>query len=93
LRYGARVWDVLISAEAEQWLISLTDEEFDAIDGAMDLLATYGPALGRPAVDTIKGSRHPNMKELRLLRRSSPRPVRVRSAATGDRVARRGQGR
>jgi len=31
----------------------------------MDLLATYGPALGRPAVDTIKGSRHPNMKELR----------------------------
>jgi hypothetical protein len=24
-----------------------------------------GPALGRPAVDTVKGSRHKNMKELR----------------------------
>ena len=29
------------------------------------LLEDLGPALGRPAVDTIKASRHPNMKELR----------------------------
>jgi hypothetical protein len=25
-----------------------------------------GPTLGRPHADTLKGSRHPNMKELRL---------------------------
>lgn len=33
--------------------------------GALDLLEQRGPALGRPAVDTLKGSRHSNMKELR----------------------------
>ena len=30
------------------------------------LLRDFGPGLGRPAVDTLKGSRHPNMKELRF---------------------------
>lgn len=32
---------------------------------AIDRLADDGPSLGRPLVDTIKGSRHNNMKELR----------------------------
>jgi hypothetical protein len=31
-----------------------------------ELLRLYGPQLGRPAVDTLKGSRHTNMKELRF---------------------------
>jgi hypothetical protein len=30
------------------------------------LLQQFGPQLGRPRVDTLKGSRHANMKELRL---------------------------
>jgi hypothetical protein len=30
------------------------------------LLADYGPQLGRPHADTLKGSRHTNMKELRF---------------------------
>ena len=30
------------------------------------LLRTYGPALGRPHVDTLSGSKHANMKELRF---------------------------
>lgn len=29
-------------------------------------LAAYGPSLGRPHVDTLQGSRHSNMKELRF---------------------------
>ena len=32
---------------------------------AVRVLRAEGPALGRPLVDTVKGSRHPNMKELR----------------------------
>lgn len=28
--------------------------------------AEFGPNLGRPTVDTLKGSRHSNMKELRF---------------------------
>ncbi len=30
------------------------------------LLAEFGPQLGRPRADTLKGSRFPNMKELRF---------------------------
>ena len=30
------------------------------------LLEQFGPQLGRPRVDTLKGSRHANMKELRF---------------------------
>ena len=30
------------------------------------LLAEFGPNLGRPTVDGLKGSRHANMKELRF---------------------------
>lgn len=32
---------------------------------AIQVLRDHGPALGRPLVDTVKGSRHGNMKELR----------------------------
>jgi hypothetical protein len=30
------------------------------------VLERFGPQLGRPRVDTLKGSRHANMKELRF---------------------------
>lgn len=30
------------------------------------VLQQFGPQLGRPRVDTLKGSRHANMKELRF---------------------------
>lgn len=32
----------------------------------MALLGEYGPRLGRPHADTLNGSRHANMKELRF---------------------------
>ena len=48
--------------------------EFDALarDVRREVLALslvlqeFGPQLGRPRVDTLKGSRHSNMKELRF---------------------------
>ena len=50
------------------------DLEFDALPNAVQdellaqakLLETFGPALGRPRVDTLNGSLHANMKELRF---------------------------
>lgn len=50
------------------------DEEFKALDeGLQDellahaiLLKDFGPNLGRPTVDTLKGSKYANMKELRF---------------------------
>jgi hypothetical protein len=58
-------WTVLFSAEADEWLATLTDDEFASIIAAASELEQHGPSLGRPIVDTIKGSRHHNMKELR----------------------------
>jgi hypothetical protein len=48
--------------------------EFDALAAAVQdemlavakLLEAFGPSLGRPRADTLKGSRHANMKELRF---------------------------
>ena len=50
------------------------DPEYDELDEAVQdellvhlrLLEQFGPRLGRPRVDTLKGSRHANMKELRF---------------------------
>ena len=36
------------------------------------LLRERGPRLGRPYVDTVKGSSFPNMKELRIQYRGDP---------------------
>jgi len=38
----------------------------DALLAAAKLLADYGPRLGRPHADTLQGSKHANMKELRF---------------------------
>jgi hypothetical protein len=38
----------------------------EALAASATLLRTYGPNLGRPHADTLVGSRHANMKELRF---------------------------
>jgi hypothetical protein len=38
----------------------------EAIAALALLLRRFGPTLGRPHCDTLKGSKHPNMKELRF---------------------------
>lgn len=43
-----------------------TEELQDELLAHAKLLAEFGPNLGRPTVDTLKGSRHANMKELRF---------------------------
>lgn len=48
-----------------QWAESLDQSDSEAILAAIRVLGDQGPTLGRPLVDTIKGSRHSNMKELR----------------------------
>lgn len=60
------MWEVVYTDEFGVWFAQLDDEQQDAVIARVDLLESEGPALGRPTVDTIRGSRHPNMKELRV---------------------------
>ncbi len=59
------------------WIVEFHEEfaaEFEdfkddvkiAVEAHVTLLATFGPTLSRPHADTLKGSKHANMKELRF---------------------------
>ncbi len=61
-------WEILLIEEVAEWFNDLTKNDpgtADLVEDAVDRLAFEGPALGRPLVEQIKGSRHHNMKELR----------------------------
>jgi hypothetical protein len=58
------MWDIELAAVAA-WLELLSDDDYHQVIAALELLQERGPQLGRPLVDSIKGSRHKNMKELR----------------------------
>jgi hypothetical protein len=61
----SRQWDIQFHPAFEAWTDSLDDSDAEALLAALQVLRDHGPALGRPLVDTVVASRHPNMKELR----------------------------
>lgn len=60
------VWVVLFHDAFDAEFSNLKEDLQDELLAHARLLAEFGPHLGRPTVDTLKGSRHPNMKELRF---------------------------
>jgi hypothetical protein len=62
---AARAWTVEFHPKCEQWAQDLPQSDAEALLAAIRVLRHRGPSLGRPLVDTVKASRHPNMKELR----------------------------
>lgn len=60
-----RVWEVEFDPAFEVRADGLAQSDAEALLAAIRVLRDRGPALGRPLVDTIEGSRHKNMKELR----------------------------
>lgn len=59
-------WTVLLHGAFDEELSRLAEDLQDELLAHARLLAEFGPNLGRPTVDTLKGSRHANMKELRF---------------------------
>jgi hypothetical protein len=59
-------WIVRFDDEFEQEFLALVPVVQDELLAMARLLAEHGPRLGRPYVDTLKGSRHANVKELRF---------------------------
>ncbi len=69
------MWEVEYTDEFGQWWQTLTLAEQASLEASVRLLELYGPRLSRPHVDTVKGSRHSNMKELRA--QCKGRPLRT----------------
>ena len=57
-------FDIEFTDEFEAWWNSLDEFEQEDINAIVLLLQEKGPALRRPHVGDIRGSRHANMKEL-----------------------------
>lgn len=59
------MWDVEATDGVALWFDALGVADQERVAAAVEVLAELGPGLGRPFVDTLRGSRHRNMKELR----------------------------
>jgi hypothetical protein len=59
-------WEVRLHEALEAELLAFEQDVRRELLAAAKLLADYGPQLGRPHVDTLKGSKYANMKELRF---------------------------
>ena len=81
------MWEIGWTDEFGRWITSdeIDESGREDVRAALIVLREIGPKLGRPLVDTIKGSRHPNMKELRV--QSKGRPFRILFAFDPERHA------
>lgn len=68
-------WEVEVTDEFEGWWDSLEEAEQESISASVKLLADYGTTLRFPHSSGIQGSRHGNMRELRI--QHAGRPYRV----------------
>jgi hypothetical protein len=66
------VWEVEVTDEFKAWYEVLDESLQDSIAQSVEILRRVGPSLGRPHVDTLKGSKHSHMKELRTQHDGEP---------------------
>lgn len=78
-------WEIEASDEFIAWYDALTEDEMDRVAFSVEMLERRGPDLGRPQVDTLKGSKIPNLKELRV--QHEGRPIRILFVFDPRRVA------
>ena len=63
-----KTWHIITSEAYDFWFKEQSDEDKAQIRSKVFLLEEYGPNLGRPHADTLKGSKKlKNLKELRPL--------------------------
>lgn len=58
-------WSIYVVDEVREWIDELDDASHKRVVEGLDALAERGPKLGRPLVDTLRGSTLANLKELR----------------------------
>ncbi len=79
------MWNIDRTEQIAEWIKKLDEDAKEAIFKTLLILQEIGPSLGRPYVDSIKKSRHKNMKELRVQNRQ--RLFRILFAFDPDRRA------
>lgn len=67
-----REWIVIYRPRFSAWLAQCTMALQTEVLAHVEVLSRMGPSLGRPRVDHIKTSTHPNMKELRVQFKGDP---------------------
>jgi hypothetical protein len=65
-------WEVEFTEEFGSWWDDLDEDEQDSIDQGVGLLEARGPSLPFPYSSDINGSKHGNMRELRIQHRGEP---------------------
>jgi hypothetical protein len=68
----AMIWEIIFHEKFEAWFFAEEPDLQDSIAMVLDILEIQGASLGRPYVDTIKGSAFTNMKELRVQHDGNP---------------------
>lgn len=68
-------WDIEHTGTFEAWWDTLAEAETESVRASVLLLRHYGPHLRFPHSSGIHGSRHGNMRELRI--QQGGRPLRV----------------
>jgi len=59
-------WTVQLDTAFEPEFAAMVEEVQDELLAHAKLLESFGPQLGRPRADSLNGSKHANMKELRF---------------------------
>ena len=80
-------WNVLFYDEFDAEFDALPEEVQDSLLAAAKALQLAGPKAGRPHVDTLEGSKHSNMKELRFTAHGGREVWRAVFAFDPDRAA------
>jgi len=79
------VWPVATTDQFDPWFTGLDDEGQVEVMAKVQLLRLLGPRLGRPHADTLKGSKHANLKALRA--NTKGQVLRIAFAFDPDRSA------
>ena len=79
------LWNIEFTDEFEEWWVTLDEDEQVSIDAVVRVLEEMGPHLPFPYSSDIRGSRHGNMRELRIQHKGDP--YRVLYAFDPRRVA------
>jgi hypothetical protein len=80
-------WNVLFHDEFDAEFEALAEDAQDNLLAAAKAVQIAGPKAGRPHVDTLNGSKHANMKELRFTAHGGREVWRAAFAFDPDRAA------